>query len=278
MGKQNIISGAEEYATYITSRIPQRSQDNKILYYFSGSLAMLLLSSAKNIAFVGANNDGDISFISPQISVSLEAKNSFKKGVRPLSLDIDLVAINDSTFAGNGKHYVLSKIRENCHLATELCPSWARNDGTMYFDILSDERQIVNHNIAGIELENGQKVLIVNPIDLMLHKLSESLYLQTKPKQASKYEKDVKDLACLLGGIISLDIIPENFSEYIDEVLNNNPTSSISRNFIVDHETEFKNLEKDLKPYMDKQLYDKAKNVLSIISSYNKSKAQSQPE
>ena len=278
MGKQDIINGAEEYATYITSRISQRSQDNKILYYFSGSLAMLLLSSAKNIAFIGANNDGDVSFISPQISVSPEAKNSFKKGVRPLSMDIDLVAIDDSTFAGNGKHYVLSKIRENCHLATELCPSWARNEGTMYFDILSDERQIVNHNIAGIELENGQRILIVNPIDLMLHKLSESIYLQTKPKSAEKYEKDVKDLACLLGGIISLGIIPENFEEYINEVLNNNPTSSISKNFVVNHEGELSKLAEDLKSHTDKQLYKKVKQVLSVIIKFNKEKSQSQPQ
>ena len=278
MGKQDIINGAEEYATYITSRIPQRSQDNKIQYYFSGSLAMLLLSSAKNMAFVGADTSGDITFISPQISVSSEAKNSFKKGVRPLSIDIDLVAIDDSTFAGKGKYYNLARVRENCHLSTELCPAWARNDGTMYFDILSEERDFVNHNIAAIELENGNRILIVNPIDLMLHKLSESLYLQTKPKQASKYEKDVKDLACLLAGIINLNIIPENFPEYIDEVLNNNPTSSISSNFVVNHETEFKNLEKDLKPHLDKQMYDKVKNIISIISTYNKSKAQSQPE
>lgn len=48
MGKQeDIINGAAEYATYIASRIPQHTQDKKLAYYFSGSLAMLLLSSAK---------------------------------------------------------------------------------------------------------------------------------------------------------------------------------------------------------------------------------------
>ena len=278
MGKQDIINGATEYATYITSRIPQRDQDNKIQYYFSGSLAMLLLSSAKNIAFVGTDNTGDITFISPQLKVSPEAKNSFKKGVRPLSIDVDIVAIDDSAFAGKGKHYTIAKVKENCHLTTELCPAWSKIGGTMYFDILSDERDIINHNMAALEFENGQHVLIVNPIDLMLHKLSESIYLQTKPKQAEKYEKDVKDLACLLGGIINLDILPENFEEYIGEVLKNNPTSSISKNLIVNHETEFENLAKDLKPYIDKQIYDKAKQVLSVIAKFNKEKSESQPE
>lgn len=278
MSKQDIIDGAVEYATYISNHIPQRTIDGKLTYYFSGSLAMLLLSSAKNIAFIGADNSGDISFISPQLNISPDSQKAFKKGTRPLTSDIDIVCIDDSTFAGKGKYYNLAKVRENCHLATELCPTWSKIDGTMYFDMLSDERHFVNHNMAGIELENGQKVLIVNPIDLMLHKLSESIYLQTKPKQAEKYEKDVKDLACLLGGIISLGIIPENFEEYINEVLNNNPTSSISKNFVVNHESELSKLAEDLNPHTDKQLYNKVKQVLSVIIKFNKEKSQSQPQ
>ncbi len=276
MRKQDIISGATEYATYITNHIPQKSQDNKILYYFSGSLAMLLLSSAKNIAFVEADKNGDINFISPQVKVTPEAKNAFKKGVRPISIDVDVVTVNDSALTNKGKYYNIAKVKENCHLATELCPAWSRIGGTMYFDILSDERDIISHNMTVIELENSNPVFIVNPIDLMLHKLSESLHLQTKPKQAEKYEKDVKDLACLLGGIISLDILPENFEEYIGEVLNNNPTSSISKNLVVNHETELLNLAKDIKPYIDKQIYDKAKQVLSVITKFNKEKSDPQ--
>lgn len=272
MKKQDIINGAAEYATYVTNHIPQRNLDNNISYYFSGSLAMLLLSSAKNISFVGTNHDGEISYISPQIKVTPDAKNSFTKGARPLSIDIDVVAINDSVFAGQGKHYTLSNIKKNCHLATELCPAWSKSLGTAYFDILSDDRNILNHNMAALELENGNSILIVNPIDLMLHKVSESLFVQTKPKQIAKYDKDLKDLASLICGIINLGILPENFEEYIGEVVKNNPNSYLAS----EHETELAKLSKDLIPYTDKQMYEKVKHIISSVASYNKSIQQIQ--
>lgn len=278
MSKQDILDGAVEYATFITSHIPQKDNANNITYYFSGSLAMLLMASAKNIAFIGADNDGDIKFISPQQKISAETQHALKKGTRPLSTDIDIVAIRDDIFAHKGIYYNLANIRKNCHLATELCPAWSKLCGTMYFDILSDERIIDNHNMSIIELANDRKVLIVNPIDLMLHKLSETIYLKTKSKQTDKYEKDIKDLACLLSGIISMDIIPENFEEYIAEVMKNNSTSSISKNLIHNHETEIEAITADLKHHIDKHTYEKVKKVMATITSFNKSISQNQPQ
>lgn len=88
----------------------------------------------------------------------------------------------------------------------------------------------------------------------------------------------MKDLACLTSGIVNLDIIPDNFEEYVGEVMKNNPTSSISRNLIHNHETEFQKLKTDLKTHSDKNIYEKVKKVMDTIEKFNKSISQNQPQ
>jgi len=278
MRKQDIKTGAVEYATHVTNSIPQRSLDGKIMYYFSGSLAMLLLPSTKNIAFVGTDSNGGIDFISPQSKLSKETRACFDKGVRPMSLDVDVVEIDETTFMHQGKHYTLSKIMDVCKFATDLCPGWKNMSGAGYFDVLSYDRAIGNHNIASLELDNGAKIYTANPVDMMLHKLAETLFVQTRPKLAHKYEKDLKDLSCFLNGLISLEVIPDDFQAYLNTVVENNPDSAISGLTYSNLEKELKQLAKDIKPYIDAEKLPIVNSIIESTSAYNQSKIQTQPQ
>ena len=41
--KKKIVDGAKQYASYVARNVPQMDDMGRVKYYFSGSLAMLLL-------------------------------------------------------------------------------------------------------------------------------------------------------------------------------------------------------------------------------------------
>ncbi len=279
MSKQNIISGANEYASYIINNIPQKTEDAKITYYFSGSLAMLLLPSAKHLSFVGADSSGEIKFISPQVDIPESARTSFKKGVRPLSVDVDVVEIKENTFANKAKVYNIGAVKENCKLATALCPAWSKFGGTMYLDPLSDERNIKSHNLSSIELSTGEHIFIANPIDMMLHKLAETFAVQNKPKQVDKYEKDLKDFSSLFNGVAKTNILPEDMEEYLSTIVQNNEHSCVSYFATVNLEKSITKLLVDAKNYIEPENVNKLYGFLLKLKSFNKQNtSSSQPQ
>ena len=212
---ENIQNGAEQFASFITEKIPQTNNE-KVKYYFSGSLAMLLLSISKKIKPLKSDGNGNIISTAPEKEITSDALKYFKNGVRPLSIDIDIVEMHDEDFSNmnSTKFYNLKSIKENCQDWYSLCPNWHGFNGTMYIDILTNEREIFSHNMAIIELSNGKKVLTVNPVDLMFHKISEICMID-KDRDYEKFDKDCKDIACLYSGLNALEMLPKNAEKYL---------------------------------------------------------------
>lgn len=267
---EQIKKGASQYANFISNNISQ-TDGEKIKYYFSGSLAMLLLSSAKSIKLMQANSDGTLTNVSPEISVDENASSSFKKGIRPISVDIDIVQVDETSFDNKTLIYNLSTVKEHCDLSTTLCPTWARCVGTMYFDVLSDDRQITNHNVAVIEIDNGKKIIIVNPVDLMIHKFSEMLAINIERiSSKNKYEKDIGDLACMFNGLNKLHLIPEDIKSYLQAMIERNSHSGVNYLQNFDYSERANRVLKDVSPYIDSEAQEEFKRFIFEAKSFNK--------
>ncbi len=157
MQKELIIEGAKQYSGYITSHIPQENEEGAIRYYFSGSLAMLLLNSAKSFKPLLLDEKGKVIIEEQEILIPNKNKNSLLKGVREIGSDVDVITIDEKAFAGRGNIFHLAIIREKCDLATSLCSNWAKANGTMYFDWLTDERKFKDYNVAELTMLDGKK-------------------------------------------------------------------------------------------------------------------------
>lgn len=273
---EKIKQGAVQYATYITDNISQTSGEN-LQYYISGSLAMLLLSSAKTIKPVLFDKDGNMVSNSPVIQVTEEASNAFSQGVRPISIDIDMVAVNEKVFNGTTRVYHLGAVKENCDLATILCPSWEKYGGTMYFDILSDERNITKHNVTIVELNNGKKVVITNPIDLMFHKFSEMPLMNLNSEAGmNKYNKDTKDFTCMFNGLSKIGMLPKNFKEYFQTLTTINEGSAINRFEFTDYSEQLTRMLTDILPYIDGTSKSQFEQLINQVKEFNKEQISKQ--
>ena len=89
--KQKIIAGAKQYADYIIKHRPQKAEDGQVIYYYSGSLAMLLLSSAKSIKSFSLDQYGYTTNEQQEVSIPQKTTECFEKGTRPITSDIDIV-------------------------------------------------------------------------------------------------------------------------------------------------------------------------------------------
>ena len=78
MQKELIIEGAKQYSGHITSHIPQENEEGAIRYYFSGSLAMLLLNSAKSFKPLLLDEKGKVIIEEQEILIPNKNKNSFR--------------------------------------------------------------------------------------------------------------------------------------------------------------------------------------------------------
>ena len=265
----DIQKGAEQFAIYLTENIPQTSRD-KVKYYLSGSLAMLLLSISKKIKPLKSDSNGNITFDFAEKEITGDAKSCFKFGVRPLSIDIDLVEIKDADFSNenNTKIYNLTKIKDNCPNWYNLCPSWHGCNGTMYVDVLSDVRGISSQNIAVVELEKNKKILIANPIDLMFHKFAE-MCLIDKDKNFYKYEKDCKDLSCLYNGLTKLNLLPENTQNYLTMMTKANNFSAVNNLLYYDYSDKIKQIFQDSKKFIEPANQKNYQNMISEINKFN---------
>ena len=266
-----VKKGAMQYVSYITENIPQTNGE-KINYYFSGSIAMILLSTAKKIKPVTFDSNAEILNNSPEIEVSDDAKQSFSNGVRQLSSDVDIVEAVEGSFmnGSTGKIYNLGAVRNNCNLASSLCPAWERINGTMYFDVLSHDREITGHNVTILELENGKKVLVTNPIDLMVHKFSEMLVINlSREKLAQKYDKDVKDLSCLFNGIAKLGMIPENFKSYLENLIQINKSSTVNNLQYKDFSERLSKILEDVMPHIEKDSKEIFNKLIEDTKTFN---------
>lgn len=241
--KQKIINAAKQYATYIVENIPQKSTEGEVKYYFSGSLAMLLLSSAETIKSSFLDGKGRFVGRANEIVVSKKAKDALLQGVRNIGIDVDVVTIDDNCFDGMGKIYNLSTVRQNCDLATKLCPAWGKHNGTMYFDMLSDERKITGHDVAEIITKDGNRVYVSSPISLIMHKFADTIVcltamqrykrkdhinLEGLREESEKYVKDISDFTSMFNCVVSIYPLLD-FEGFIKHTLEMCPQTAFSR-------------------------------------------------
>jgi len=217
--KQKIVAGAKQYATYITSKFSQKDENGKVKYYFSGSLAMLLLSSAKSIKTASLDIEGKVVSQSQEIAIPQKNIDSLSKGVRELGLDVDVISIDDEVFDGGSKEYSLRTVKEHCDLAVDMCPKWKDISTTMYFDYLGDGRVFESYDTAELTMQDGSKVIVADPISLIVHKFADSIKckmiidsLSYKGKLTPErelaamqhYERDLRDFSSIFNGIVAL--------------------------------------------------------------------------
>ena len=210
---QKIIDGAKQYALYITSNIPQKDEKGNVRYYFSGSLAMLLLSSTESVKTYTLDSSGNLIADGRGFVISEENKSGLAAGVRPLSIDVDVVTLDESTFNRTARVYNTKTVLEKCDLAAELCPAWIGSINSMYLDSLGEERAIDVHDVATITLADGGELLIADPLNLILHKFADAIAVKNNEKRivgmgkdtarvVEKYEKDVRDFASMFNGVM----------------------------------------------------------------------------
>ncbi|MBO7526376.1 MAG: hypothetical protein J6T74_00595 [Clostridia bacterium] len=276
--KQVIVDSAKQYATYLIKNISQTDENGNVMYYFSGSLAMLLLSSAQSIKICLLDNGGKTVKEKPAAEFSQKAKESLSKGVRSVGADIDIVTINEDAFNGKGGVYNLSAVKNNCDLSLYLCPAWKNINGTMYFDCLTDEREIVGHSTAEITFNDGNKVIIADPMSLIMHKFADTLTCYATiqkfkdnntstaeriAKLVAKYKKDISDFVSMFNGCISI-YSQQKFEKYIEQTLKMCPQTAFSR--ILSSSKLSENIEyfyNDAKEYIeDKNLFESFINAM----------------
>ena len=275
MMNEEIRKGAVEYATYISNNIPQ-TENEQAKYYFSGSLAMLLLSSATTLKPISFDNNGNITKVEPTINVSEKAREAFSMGLRPISLDVDIVCIDDRCFDRKGDIYNLGAVRKNCKYATSLCSVWGKKNeygytynGTMYFDWLGDDREISSHNLVILETDDGKKILITSPAELMIHKFSEMLSINQE-KQKEKYEKDISDFACIFNGLGEIEALPKDIIELLGYMTTVNKNSAVSKLSYLDLSEKIDRVYKDILPKISTNLQQDFKLFIDGTSKFNK--------
>lgn len=280
--KKKIVDGAKQYASYVARNVPQMDDMGRVKYYFSGSLAMLLLSSAKFIKSFCVDREGVFMGNGPDVYVDEDSRQNFEDGIRPISMDVDIVATDGMYFAHKGKIYNLAKVKETCDLATTLCPSWERQLGTTYFDVLSEERGFNAHDVAEVALDDGTELLIADPLSLLMHKFADGitclrqiekmsvvgkLTLQHKESLEQKYQKDVKDFSSMFNGVASL--YPEaDFNKAMDRVLANCSGSAFSPKLLSDSDNvrQFFN---DVREYIDVDFQDEFEDFINAARMHS---------
>lgn len=290
--KKQIVAGAEQYACHVVKNIPQTDKNGKCQYYFSGSLAMLLLSSAKTIKPEYLSKDGFVESEQPAFSLSDKNKELLALGIRPVGFDVDVIAVDESIFAGKGDVYSLKTIREKCDKATTLCPKWEGGYGSMYFDWLGSDREFTGYDVAELEMQDGSKILVADPLCLAVHKLADSIKCKSSEERLerkgklrpekreeleAKYQKDIKDFTSLFNGIVS-SYANVDFAELVEHVLETSSQTAFSDIMQEDSIERIKQFTYDASEYIDDEYQEMFTNFINAVGKQNKINLDKQAE
>lgn len=283
--KKKIVKAAEQYASYLAGKEPQVDENGRMKYYFSGSIAMLLLSAATSFKTSSVDIQGATIEEGREFEIPDKNRTALAQGVRQLSMDVDIVSTCDVFLKGE---HSLVNVRNNCDLVGDLCPVWMKpGGGTMYLDNLTDDREFVTHDVAELTMQNGSKILIASPLSLIVHKLADTMTClriikvrlskengnELAPRVIQikkKYEKDIEDFVSVFNGIVSL--YPElDFKKLIEHILEAIPSSAISNITDMDWIENLKKFHADCKDKISddcKDKFDKFVDDLIDINTY----------
>jgi len=283
--KNNIIAAAKQYSDYITSQVPQKDENGNIKYYFSGSIAMLLLNSAVFVKSSYMNNDGQIVRDRQEFLIPEKHKESLLKGVRPLTSDIDLVVTDTQYMSGKNKPFMLNYVKENCNLALDLCPNWSTVIVNNVLDVLSFDRNITGHDIAELTMMDGSSVYVADPLCLTMHKFADALTClrviermnngeikATRLEEVkAKYKKDIQDFTSLFNGVVILysDL---DFQRIINHVYETCSDTAFSSNLNMDSINRIQQFYSDSIKFIDSDIQNLFGAFIGEIMSFNKEK------
>lgn len=282
--KQLIVAGAKQYLDYLTSQVPQRDDNGNLRYYFSGSLAMLLLSSARSIKPSFLDAKGKVVCASEEMSIPDRNRESLAVGVRPIGQDVDIVTIDDTVFDGKVYAYELSKMREKCDLATTLCPKWANGGGTMYVDLLASDRTFDGFDVAELTLLDSTKAVIADPLSLITHKFADALGCKTAIEIArgrgrltseklveydAKYEKDLKDFASMFNGVVAL-YGKMDFNKVVEHILQTCPDTAFAKKMHAEVADKIKQFWFDCKELIEADSHTLFSEYIQAVNELNK--------
>ena len=211
----NLTEIALNLGSYLASLSPQ-TIDGSLQYYFSGSLATMILANAESITEVDLNESNKIGAEISSKYVTEEQRMKIAKFTRKLGRDIDVVNVNGSLFGGapidNKPH--IQNIIQHVPQILSLMSEWKQTRaGSAYIDSLEGDRKITYHPVARVKTKDGD-MYVTAPPELMAHKLSETIFcisqIERHPdipeirKINEKYEKDIKDLTSMFYGFKEL--------------------------------------------------------------------------
>lgn len=289
--QKKIVAGAKQYSDYITSQVPQRDANRNVKYYFSGSLAMLLLNSASSFKSSFLDKEGKQISEKQEIAIPDKNKELLSRGIRTIGYDVDVITTDSQIFAGKGSVYEMGKMREKCDLATELCPKWT-GAGTMYFDWLADERAFEGYDVAELTMQDGTKVIVADPLSLAVHKFADGIKCKMsaerlaskgklKPEKETelqaKYQKDIRDFTAMFNGLVAL--YPNvNFKQVVEHILETCPQTAFSGIMYEDSADKIKQFWRDAKGQIDEQYQNLFGEFIGAIGKQNKAILDKQAE
>ncbi len=270
--KLKIKNATTKITSHLVNSVPQYV-DGQITWYYSGSLALNLYASAKSMRFVTLDENWRVlDFSNSSLPVNDDAQKHFTSGVRKISQDIDLVAKspNFSREMNPVAHTKILRAQFPDDIG-ELCQVWATGALTgAFLDVLNDGRTFNGHHIAELTLENGEKIYALNPIDLLFHKIGETIIVQGNDD--AKYQKNLGDISSLLNALSSMGLLDENTFEHIIQIAKiNGPESGIHKAFNKP-ETEvlgkLETLQKDLSPLITEESKETFNNVFEGLNEF----------
>ena len=290
--KRNIVNGAMEFTKYMTEQIPQKDTNGNATYYFSGSLAMLLLSSAKAVTPAVLDNEGKVISKQETMSIQEEHKKNLSQGIRPLTSDVDIVCIDNAIFDRKANVFLKNNIKQHCPYSNFLCPAWWGKSviSKITPDLLVGDRSFHLYDVAELILEDGSIAIIADPLALVCHKFADGIAClslvdrfkqkgmlrpEKEQKFMQKYQKDIKDLTSMFNGVISL--YPNiDFTELIEGILQNCDDTSFSRMMGCNSHDKIKKFYEDSIDQINEENKDLFHNFVNALDTQNKAILENQ--
>ena len=162
----------------------------------------------------------------------------------------------------------------------------------MYFDWLGSDREFTGYDVAELEMQDGSKILVADPLCLAVHKLADSIKCKSSEERLerkgklrpekreeleAKYQKDIKDFTSLFNGIVSSYAIVD-FAELVEHVIETSSQTAFSDIMQEDSIERIKQFAYDASEYIDDEYQEMFTNFINAVGKQNKINLDKQAE
>lgn len=238
------------------NRISPQVKDKSLQYYFSGSLAAMILGNALEIVELDLDDSNQI-IGEKRIIISEEQREKIRTFSRKIGSDIDVVNVNGDLFYGSpvDDRPHIKNVVDNVENIYDLM-SWHENSrGTAYIDNLESEREFSSHPVVKVITDEGD-VYVTAPPELLAHKLSETMFFAEQLLKGKvfditqkKYDKDIKDISSLFYGFYEL-----YGDDYLERIFNALITKTDGKFYITANE------DPSVQDFYKQELFEKIKD------------------